>query len=690
MNHPDCISTISKSQSLDSLHARSTTDTTMLTSTKIQPTNIKSSSDRKGRKAILPISHKPKNEQNVLVMNTEKDSHKIAQFSELQDNRSKSCDNDILYVDQDRDESSIQDSKVLVNLNSQEFIKKSVVNDNLYRPDNPNKVDELDHNRSNQQEKHDEINLLNCSKKNSNIDDNSADNSQCADEKNDESFDEFILGNFIPFTGKQNVLQWLDETETKFNRFRIVRNLRYVAIPLLVEGDARYKYMRHRREIRSFDDFYEFLLVQYDVEDRSLKAPKSLQVVDNKSCETCISCQTKSVNTAHHSSTNNSNTSNVMRQSFISTSNVMTNIEATNDIGETSVTKPAVLPDSSVNSESDQTLSDLRKAIVGDLIKNPKTFKGNKDDVNKWIEEIEHLLNIAHIPDAIRLDIISYSLRGDALEWFKNNRSSFTSWKAFVGELKRAFTSSFQGELAFKKLESYTQGENQSIRSFFNEVLKLCKEADATMSETTKLKTLLNKTKPSIQFEVRKKKPTSTSEFLEYAKEAEELLQLSNIDTNNSTSDNHSTKPVQQVSSHVTVPSFPMRHSFENLVNHNINRYTQYPNNDYRFSNSRSNYYRPNGRYQYSQFTRNPSQSKQNFSRANQQTAVHHTNTSRKPFSSSQTNAKPNHYVRNSTVNAIDLSPSPNNFEPLQDTYSSSICTQCHQTGHEASACSNF
>ncbi|CAF4389108.1 unnamed protein product, partial [Rotaria magnacalcarata] len=77
------------------------------------------------------------------------------------------------------------------------------------------------------------------------------------------------------------------------------------------------------------------------------------------------------------------------------------------------------------------------------------------------------------------------SLRDDAREWFRNNRSSFSSWNIFVDELKRAFTSSFIGELAFKKLESYSQGTNQSIRNYFNKVLKLCKEADDTMSEST-------------------------------------------------------------------------------------------------------------------------------------------------------------------------------------------------------------
>ena len=97
-------------------------------------------------------------------------------------------------------------------------------------------------------------------KKDSHVYEKPENHSQSEDEENNESFDEFILRNFIPFTDRQNVLQWLDETEMKFNRFRVVRNLRYAAISLLVEGEARYKYMRHRREIHIFDDFYEFLL----------------------------------------------------------------------------------------------------------------------------------------------------------------------------------------------------------------------------------------------------------------------------------------------------------------------------------------------------------------------------------------------------------------------------------------------
>jgi hypothetical protein len=609
MSHKEHVTTIPRSQSLDSLQAQSSTETAMLTSTKIQSTNTKTSTHNNRRNAILPTPHRPKLSHNLLTKSINKETSST----------------------------------------------------------------------------------VNCSNRNPDGDDNSESQSQSEGEKHDEDFDEFILRNFIPFTGKQNVVQWLDETETKFNRFHVVRNLRYTAIPLLVESEARYKYIKHRRDIRSFDDFYDFLLLHYDIKNHSFVTLKSCQVTDSKLSEACTSCHTKSSNESHPSVVKESNTSNVMRQSSVFSSNTTANIEATNGVGENSAVSSVVVSNSSINSDNDRTLSDLRKAIVADFIKNPKTFKGNKDDVNKWIEDIEHLFNVAHISDSIRLDLISYSLRGDALEWFKNNRSLFTSWTTFVSELKRAFTSSFCGELAFKKLESYTQGENQSIRSFFHEVLKLCKEADTTMSEATKLKTLLNKTKPSIQFEVRKKKPTSTSEFLEYAKEAEELLQLSNINTGNPTTDIHNANSVSQSSASSSAPLLPTRQSFENSINNNTDRYPRRSNNNYQPSNFRSNYYQPNSSYSYSQYPRNTYPPNQNFSRRNQQgTNNKPVNTSRSPFSSSQTQAKNNNYSRQGTVNAIDIPSSSENSGSLEDTYPSNVCSQCYQFGHEALACPNF
>ena len=116
-------------------------------------------------------------------------------------------------------------------------------------------------------------------------------------------------------------------------------------------------------------------MLQYEVEDNSSNSSKFHQVIDNKQCKAYTSCQVKPVDESHQATCNSSNVTNRISELSISNANAGTNIEATNDIGEDSATKPVVVFDSSTNSESDQTLSDLRKAIVGDLIKNPKTFK---------------------------------------------------------------------------------------------------------------------------------------------------------------------------------------------------------------------------------------------------------------------------------------------------------------------------
>ncbi|CAF4153636.1 unnamed protein product, partial [Rotaria magnacalcarata] len=541
------ISCIPKSLSLNSLNTQATTDNSVLTSTKNQEEDIKSYIKNNRRKAILPTPNKPKNIQKLLTMNNKKETNIQEQIVTSIDNRNKSCDTKASRSDTDNttDNSCIRNTNLSTHSDANFEAERSYVVDSSDRQnrisDVEKKIDELL-----SEEIYKRINVINRVHQNFEDKNEIEDHSQQEHEANDDSFDTFILHKFVPFSGKQNVSQWLDETENKFKQFSIGRNLRFDAISLLVEGDARRQYIKNRKEIRSFDDFYEFLISTFESTDNASCQIKSRQNVDNNSGDLSVSHQTKSINDSAQAVSNNANAINLTGQTSVCNSNAMVNFGATNVTGERPVNNSTIVFDQFSNSFCDQTLNDLRKAIVENLIKNPKTFKGGKDDVKKWLEEIEHLLDVAHIQDSTRLDLISYSLRGDALEWFKNNRSSLSSWSVFVSELKKAFTSSFHEELAFKTLESYTQGENQSIRNFFNEVLKLCKDADATMSEATKLKNLLNRTKPSIQFEVRKKKPKSTAEFLEYAKEAEELMQLSNITTDNPNINKNNTQVAQQ------------------------------------------------------------------------------------------------------------------------------------------------
>ncbi|CAF4135589.1 unnamed protein product, partial [Didymodactylos carnosus] len=59
-----------------------------------------------------------------------------------------------------------------------------------------------------------------------------------------EDFDLFVLNNFDPFDGKQNVIDWIDITEEKFKEYKFNRHYRYEAVPLLVSNDAKRWYIR--------------------------------------------------------------------------------------------------------------------------------------------------------------------------------------------------------------------------------------------------------------------------------------------------------------------------------------------------------------------------------------------------------------------------------------------------------------
>ncbi|CAF4683062.1 unnamed protein product, partial [Rotaria sp. Silwood2] len=146
-----------------------------------------------------------------------------------------------------------------------------------------------------------------------------------------------------------------------------------------------------------------------------------------------------------------------------------------------------IAPPSNISHHSsnlDQTTYVIHKAIIDNLIKNPKMFQEGKEDVKQWLEAIEQLFDFAQILDSHKLDLIPYSLREEARRCYKNTKATLTSWPVFVQELKGAFLFPFHDELAFKKLESYTQGINQPVRSFCNEGLKLCAETDPEMSES--------------------------------------------------------------------------------------------------------------------------------------------------------------------------------------------------------------
>ena len=351
--------------------------------------------------------------------------------------------------------------------------------------------------------------------------------------KEEFDFDSFILGNFTRYSGVQDINIWLDDTVKKFNRLVVSNYSRHKAIPLLVEGTANKIYVQNKRHIHSFADFQELLLLHFDNDDpipvsrrrqASVIQPNPQLSRDKSMSETNSSSMT-TFNNSHFSERPPKHHSTTLHE------NKMVNL-ANEPSNSSNPMNPTPFITLNKTSDADDTTNVLRKALIHQLMNNPKIFRGGNEDVVKWLEDLEHSYEVAHIPDNNKLDLVTYALRGEALVWYKNHKSNFSTWCKFVSQLKHTYVPVYYQELAFKKLDAYSQTENQSICNFYNHLIKLCNDADPTMTDSTKLKHLLNKTKPSLQFEIRRKKPTTSEQFLEDGKDVEELFHLSTFNTN--------------------------------------------------------------------------------------------------------------------------------------------------------------
>lgn len=227
------------------------------------------------------------------------------------------------------------------------------------------------------------------------------------------------------------------------------------------------------------------------------------------------------------------------------------------------------------------------------------------------------------------------------------------------------------------------------------------------MSDFTKLRNLLNKTKPTLQLEIRKKKPTTTKEFLQYAIEIEELFRLSNIDISDtyskvnptnqiisavtsSRSTNPSTKTSKPVSSN-TNPEKTLTKDYEDNQYHNNDTScpTQpvVPSNSY-YPQSNRSWHNSNQTFTYPDRNSPPSN---HSSRTpyhfnyNQKHSLTHKTTNNRNNNHTPKNTHTNNQRYHNTIANI-----PSLLDPLTYTPSFENCSRCQQAGHQEPDCPHF
>ena len=497
---------------------------------------------------------------------------------------------------------------------------------------------------------------------------------------------------------------------------------------MLVTGEAKRTYLLNQGKIKTYDDFYTLLLTQYDVSSDNEHHPNSrsfTSTVGHGDINRDIPPQKNVVFDDPRKTTRKSfDLTDGSPQPPMLRSTALIDLGATNVTGDAPLNRSNALASHNLLfncSQLDQTAYALHRAIVDSLIKNPKTFRGGKEDVKQWLEDIDQSFDTAQIPESLKLYLVQYSLRGEALRWFKNNKLTLISWTGFVKGLKETFLSPFFEEIDFKKLGSYSQGMNQPVRSFYNEVLKLCNDTDPSMGDSSKLRHHLNRTNSALHFEVRLKGPTTSKQFLKYAIEVEELFHLSNINIYNS---NKSTTPTFPTTSTIASPhqSIPPSKpdkvtptatdrevNYDNTYGYNSNRNNNNNNNSSRSSQS---FVPPNTtlrpHYRQRNFWQPPPLPVTPYSQDARNQQGGHLNPN---FPSLTSPSKPsyrlNYKVNNSTYNdnnsnnrqkrslpvsqANNLSTAnlPSILDPLPFS-STLVCSRCSRLGHQASNCPHF
>ncbi|CAF1122937.1 unnamed protein product [Didymodactylos carnosus] len=113
-------------------------------------------------------------------------------------------------------------------------------------------------------------------------------------------------------------------------------------------------------------------------------------------------------------------------------------------------------------------------------------------------------------------------LGGEAKIWFQNNRSVLETWPALKDGLKQTFSSSWQSDAIFKKLNDRRQAIDESVLKYVNNVIQLCHQVNPQMDKNTVMKYLKAGLKQqSLQAFVALKEPNTPQEFLRAAQEAE-------------------------------------------------------------------------------------------------------------------------------------------------------------------------
>ncbi|CAM2729004.1 unnamed protein product [Rotaria socialis] len=152
-------------------------------------------------------------------------------------------------------------------------------------------------------------------------------------------------------------------------------------------------------------------------------------------------------------------------------------------------------------------------------LSNLEKFHGGEDQkILNFINNIERIGKMISAPDEILLCMCTAKLDGEAKRWYEDNMS-LTHWENLKSSLLKRFTTSDSSSKIFEQLKDRKQKLDETITSYYDALIKLCREYDSTMSQKMMISWLQNGIKDSLKTHIKRQMkllPESAQPYLPF------------------------------------------------------------------------------------------------------------------------------------------------------------------------------
>ncbi|CAF3313512.1 unnamed protein product [Rotaria socialis] len=165
-------------------------------------------------------------------------------------------------------------------------------------------------------------------------------------------------------------------------------------------------------------------------------------------------------------------------------------------------------------------------------------FTGPDDqDPITWIQAIDELFDATKVDINDRRRLLPMYFGNDVKKWYRSEEF-IRYYDEFKKQFINAFTSSVYKLKISTKLMNRRQSHNESVQSYYCDILSLCARLNPDMQDDEKILYLLRGLKPSIQQQVIMVDPKKCKDVFEHAKRAEAAASLTTSSSTESTTIN--------------------------------------------------------------------------------------------------------------------------------------------------------